>query len=179
MDKHTGTPLPAKLMPDVEILKESFNTHLFCYEVENKRVFVEPKIKMEVLEKTVIYPIPNAPKWYAGVTSLRGTILPVVNMHFLLGLKDSSTNKRLLQLEHPNFPPLAIAIDNLPHQRNIENLKGENKPNHSDYPQWISSSAKHNNCTFLFADHSALFQAMQNSSNEQPLITTLSLPTEE
>lgn len=160
-------------------LEESFNAHLFCYEIDNNRIFIEPKIKMEVLEKTIIYPIPNAPLWYSGVTSLRGNILTVVNMHFLLGVEENKTAKRLLKLEHPDFPPLVIAIDNLPHQRNVEKLAKKNHLNQSDYPQWIKSITEHNKSTFLFADHSALFKAMQNSSIKQPIITTVSLPTKD
>ena len=165
--------------PNVPALKESFNASLFCYEIGSTRIFIEPKIKMEVLEKTVIYPIPNAPKWYLGVTSLRGNILTVVNMHFLLNIKESKTAKRLLRLEHPDFPPLVIAIDNLPYQRSVEKLAEENHLNQSDYPQWVKSTTKKNKNTFLFVDHSALFKAMQSGSIKQPVITTVSLPTKD
>ena len=167
---HSNNPVKA-------VLEQSFHSQLFCYEIENNRIFIEPKIKMEVLEDTAIYPIPNAPKWYSGVTSLRGDILTVVNMHYLLGFEESKSTKRLLRLEHPNFPPLAIAIDNLPHQRNIEKLASNHTPNTSHYPSWIKSTSQQSSNTFLFADHSALFEAMQNNST--PLITTVSLPAKD
>lgn len=119
---------------------------------------------MEVLEQSVIYPIPNAPKWYSGVTSLRGDILTIVNLHFLLNAKPNSKTKRLLKLEHPDFPPLAIAIDTLPHQRDVNTLTASKKTNNKNYPEWITSSSTHNNHTYLFADHAALFTAMQSNS---------------
>ena len=116
---------------------------------------------MEVLEQSIIYPIPNAPKWYLGVTSLRGDILTVVNMHFLLNAKSNLKAKRLLKLKHPDFPALVIAIDNLPYQSNIDRLATYNNKNNKQYPVWINSSLKQNKKTFLVADHPVLFKAMQ------------------
>lgn len=179
MNKHITSSTDNNALSIVPTVDESFHMQLFCYEIAHNRIFIEPKIKIEVLEKTVIYPIPHAPKWYTGVTSLRGNILTVVNMHFLLGIEEKNTVKRLLRLEHPDFPPLAIAIDNLPHQRGTKELEKKNQLNKSHYPQWIKSTSKHHNSTFLFADHSALFEAMQNNAIGQPVITTVSLPTKD
>ena len=141
------------------------NNNLFCYKVNGINIVIESGIKMEILEQSTIYPIPNAPKWYLGVTSLRGNILTVVNMYFLLNKIQNTKSKRLLKLDHPNSPPLVIAIDNLPHQVNINDLLINNKNNNKQYPEWIRSSSKKNNTVFLFADHAALFAAMQNSSS--------------
>ena len=138
--------------------------HLFCYEIDDTRIFIESGIQMEVLEQSIIYPIPNAPKWYSGVTSLRGDILTIVNMHFLLNAKLNSKTKRLLKLEHPDFPALAIAIDTLPHQHDVNTLTANKKTNNKNYPEWITSFSTHNNHTYLFADHAALFAAMQSDS---------------
>lgn len=137
--------------------------NLFFYPIDNTRIFIESGIKMEVLEQSVIYPIPNAPKWYSGVTSLRGDILTIVNMHFLLNPTSNSKTTRLLKLEHPNFPPLAIAIDNLPHQRDINTLIARKKNNDKHYPEWINSFSTDQNHTYLFADHAALFNAIQSN----------------
>jgi chemotaxis signal transduction protein len=140
------------------------NNHLFCYEIDSKYIFIESGIKMEVLERSIIYPVPNAPKWYLGVTSLRGDILTVVNMHFLLHATQHNQSKRLLKLEHPDFSPIVLAIDHLPHQRSTDKLQINPMPNKKQYPDWITSSSTHNEHTFLFADHAILFNAMQNNS---------------
>lgn len=144
--------------------KNNKNNNLFCYEVDEKCIVIESGIQMEILEQSIIYPIPNAPKWYSGVTSLRGDILTVINMHFLLNAKQSIKPKRLLKLKHPDFQALAIAIDNLPYQSNIDKLVANNKNNNNHYPAWITSSSKQHQQTFLFANHSVLFRAMQASS---------------
>ncbi len=137
--------------------------NLFCYDIDGMQVVIESGIKIEALEQSIIYPIPNAPKWYLGVTSLRGDILTVVNMHFLLNKPQNNGLKRLLKMEHPDFPALTIAVDNLPYQKNIDELTTNNKKNNDLYPEWITSSSKQNEHIFLFADHSILFQAMQNN----------------
>ena len=141
------------------------NNNLFCYDVNEKCIVIESGIQIEVLEKSTVYPIPNAPKWYSGVTSLRGDILTVVNMHFLLNAKQSIKPKRLIKLKHPDFQALVIAIDNLPYQSNVNKLVN-NKKNNNNYPAWISSFSKHDQNTFLFADHATLFRAMQATTGE-------------
>ena len=144
--------------------KNTATNHLFCYEIDGTHIFIESGIKMEVLEQSIIYPIPNAPKWFSGVTSLRGDILPIVNMHFLLNAKQNSKTKRLLKLKHPDFTSLVIGIDGLPHQNNTDNLQPSNNPNKTQYPEWITSTSTYNNHIFLFANHATLFSAIQNNS---------------
>ncbi len=178
MNKHTTRSENDTINSKIKAFTESFNSHLFCYEIENNRIFIEPKIKMEVLEKITVYPIPNAPKWYSGVTSLRGDMLTVVNMHFILGANKQSTEKHLLRLEHPDYPPLAIAIDNLPYQRDIEKLSTSSTDT-SNHPDWVKSAVEHNNKIFLFVNHSALFKAMQNNSIQQPDLATVRIAIED
>ncbi len=178
MNKHTTRSENDTINSKIKAFTESFNSHLFCYEIENNRIFIEPKINMEVLEKTTVYPIPNAPKWYAGITSLRGDMLMVMNMHFILGTNKQGTTKHLLKLEHPDFPPLAIAIDNLPYQRDIERLS-TSSTDASNYPDWVKSVAESNNKIFLFVDHSTLFKAMQNNSIQQPDLATIKIAVED
>ena len=144
---------------DINLTTNKNNNNLFCYGVDDKCIVIESGIQMEILEKSTIYPIPNAPKWYSGVTSLRGNILTVINMHFLLNAKQSIKPKRLLKLKHPDFQALVIAIDNLPYQSNVNKLV--NNKNNKNYPAWITSFSKHDHNIFLFADHATLFRAMQ------------------
>lgn len=144
--------------------KKNKTNNLFCYEINGIHLFIESGIKMEVLEQSIIYPVPNAPKWYLGVTSLRSDILTVVNMHFLLNMQQNTKRRRLLKLEHADFPPLVVSIDNLPHQRDTTPLENNSTVNETDYPEWVTTSSKQNNHTFLFANHALLFRAMQTTS---------------
>ncbi len=167
MTEKTNKPQKTTNNKDTNQQNKTNNNKLFCYEIDTTHILIEPEIKMEVLEQSIIYPIPNAPKWYLGVTSLRGDILTVVNMHFLLNSKSNLKEKRLLKLKHPDFPALVIAIDKLPYQSNIERLVTYNKNNNKQYPAWIKSSLKQNEKTFLVADHPVLFKAMQATVGDE------------
>ena len=155
---------PKETIEDKSTDQQSNKNNLFCYEINGIHLFIELGIKMEILEQSIIYPIPNAPEWYLGVTSLRSDILTVVNMHFLLDMQQNTKIRRLLKLEHADFPPLVIAIDNLPHQRDTTPLANNSIANETHYPEWITASSKQNNHTFLFANHALLFRAMQATS---------------
>ncbi len=149
--------------PDNRQEKSNNISHsLFCYEIDNKRVLIEPEIQMEVLEETNVYPVPNAPKWYSGVTSLRGDILVVANMHFLLNAVNKQENNRLLRLKHPSFPPIVLVIDTLPYQIDIAGSEESNKKNEGEFPRWIKYSITKGKNTFLYSDHSILFKSIQN-----------------
>lgn len=153
--------------------------YAFCYILGNTNILINQQINVEILTTSTTYQIPHAPKWYIGSTSLRGDILPVVNMHFLLNInikrkqhshKSSLSKQTLLRLKHPDFSPLVIIIDGLPYQTDISELSTHSTINTESYPQWIESSAKHNNKLYLFANYESLFIALQNNNQQQLLM---------
>jgi hypothetical protein len=85
-------------------------------------------------------------------------------MHFLLKTQQKTQKKRLLKLKHPDFPPLVIATDNLPYQRDTTPLMASSTSNEQQYPEWVTASSQQNNQTFLFAEHDILFRKMQATS---------------
>lgn len=148
---------------------------LFFYRIDQLRVLIEDDIKMEVLSESKIYPIPNAPAWYLGTSSVRGTILPVINIHYLLGMDIPATRQRqwLLKLEHPLFSSIIIAIDSLPSQISLNTLSSFSANNNTYYPHWIESSALKNKNVFLFSDHYTLFEALINNDQDKLILSTL------
>ena len=142
----------------------------FFYRIGQLRILIEDDIKMEVLSESTLYPIPNAPAWYLGTSSVRGTILPVINIHFLLDIATSSTLSQrqwLLKLEHPLFSPIILAMDSLPTQIDRNTLSSFSANTNIDYPHWIVSSAQHNKNIFLCADHYTLFEALINNDEDK------------
>lgn len=136
---------------------------LFCYEIGNHRILIDQAIKIEILEQDTVYPIPKGPERFYGVTSLRGDILPVANLHHLLVCPEKKLKQHLLKLEHTDFPALVIAIDSLPYQSDTEELNNNKKTNNTEYPQWVTALTKLNNITYLFVDYPALFKALQHA----------------
>jgi chemotaxis signal transduction protein len=153
----------------------------FCYQIGMVNILInheiEIEIEVEILTTSITYQIPHSPQWYRGMTSLRGDILPVVNMHFLLGIKQkqnpNATKQTLLKLKHPDFPALVIMIDGLPYQTDISELATHNITNTlKAYPSWVKSSAEYNNKLYLFADYTHLFSALQQNDQEQLVMPT-------
>ena len=146
----------------------------FFYCIDQLRIIIEDDIKMEVLSESTLYPIPNAPAWYLGTRSVRGTILPVINIHFLLGIATpSSTSQQqwLLKLEHPLFSPIILAMDSLPTQMNINTLSPTSNNSDINYPHWVAATAKKNKQIFLFADHYTLFEALLNHDEDKLILS--------
>lgn len=48
----------------------------------------------EILRPQTITPLPQAPRWVEGVISLRGNLLPVVNLRRRLGLEDAAVTRK-------------------------------------------------------------------------------------
>ena len=149
----------------------------FCYQLGMANILINHEIEVEILTTSITYQIPHSPQWYRGMTSLRGDILPVINIHFLLGIKQkhndkvqnsNSTKQTLLKLKHPDFPALVIMIDGLPYQTDISELATHSMTNTlKAYPSWIKSSAECNNKLYLFANYAYLFNALQQNDQEQ------------
>jgi len=148
--------------------------NLFFYRIGQLRILIEDDIKMEVLSESTLYPIPNSPAWYLGTRSVRGTILPVINMHFLLGIADSAAPPPwLLKLDHPLFSPIILAMDSLPAQVNLNTLANSPTNTSTYYPHWIESSALKNDTVFLFADHYTLLEALINNNKDKLILSSL------
>jgi len=150
----------------------------FCYQLGSANVLINHEIEVEILTTSITYKIPHIPQWYIGMTSLRGDILPVVNMHFLLGMqqthkeqRQTTTKPTLLKLKHPDIPALVIIIDGLPYQTDISELSTHRITNTIQaYPYWVKSIADYNNKQYLFADYAHLFNALQRNDQEQLVI---------
>ena len=50
----------------------------------------------ELVENLSVCRLPNTPTWFNGVTSLRGNMIPVFDIHELLGLEGRGKERRLI-----------------------------------------------------------------------------------
>ncbi|MCB1639113.1 MAG: chemotaxis protein CheW, partial [Thiothrix sp.] len=112
----------------------------FYYPVGKYRIVIEPGTASEVLSQTVVYPVPFAPDWCAGLVNVRGDIFPVLDMHHvLLGeAKVRRVFRYLLWLQHEAMAPVVVGCDDLPRQLeqtasrdNVQEGTGQ------DMPVWV------------------------------------------
>jgi twitching motility protein PilI len=69
----------------------------------------------EVIAQAAIYPIPNTPPWLAGLMNLRGNLVPVFDLHLLLGLEPPADRpRRFLLVLGRGDGAVGMYVDGLP-----------------------------------------------------------------
>ena len=139
----------------------------FFYTVGDLNFLFEKDLKVENLPKTTINKVPHAPEWCSGIVSVRGVIIPVVNMHILLSNelnKLNSKNKQarkphLLMIEHNNHAPIILQIDKLPEIINIKDYTYSRSANNS--PNWQGKTWENSTNKLFEINHDILFDTIQ------------------
>ena len=132
---------------------------VFYYTAADHNILLESDIKTEIVDQLTIFPMPHAPTWCSGMVSLRGKIIPVLDMAHMLGTEPKSNARWLLILESTPLPLIAIKIDKLPSRLSYsEDQVGIIESGH--YPNWLTSIIKTEDLTLFKADHNTLFQQL-------------------
>jgi chemotaxis signal transduction protein len=145
----------------------------FYYSIAGFNILLESGIKTEIIEKQDVFPIPHSPIWCQGMISLRGKLIPVVNLHKLLNDAEQINSNWLLILEKEPYPQLAIRIDKLPQQQ-ILNDPHSNKLDTQQLPMWLKAVISVDDKTLYEADHTELFDQLIQE-NETSSISTQEL----
>lgn len=140
-----------------------YHQNRFFYTVGLFNFLLEESIKVENLYEFNINTVPYAPEWCSGVTSIRGNIMPVVNMHVFLktGKNTNAKNKKLMMLEHKNHPPIVFEIDKLPEVISVDKYMDAPVPKQS--PVWLKKALKNEKNVIYEINHSELLRQLKNS----------------
>jgi purine-binding chemotaxis protein CheW len=68
----------------------------------------------ELAEMPSVFPLPNAPKWFAGLTNLHGALVPVFDPAPLLGVKRAEQQQAMLLVLGHGEDRTGMVIDGLP-----------------------------------------------------------------
>jgi chemotaxis signal transduction protein len=152
---------------DVESLSEAAQEiSAFYYTAANHNILLENDIKTEIVDQLTIFPMPHSPAWCHGMISLRGKIIPVLDMAFMLKTEPQSKDRWLLILESSPLPLIAIKIDRLPAR--ISYSESNTKPIDNDQlPKWFLESVETDDMTLFKADHSILFNQLISDNSAQ------------
>lgn len=137
----------------------------FSYRVGQYSILLEPQVRSEVVDIQMISEVPFSPDWCLGLTSSRGELYPVMDMHKVVLDEASPVNIKLLLIEHPQFSPILLACDGYASQQNVPK-KAQNEQENENLPAWISYSLTHNNQVLLIADHARLLHHVQRISGQ-------------
>lgn len=143
----------------------------FYYSIEEYEILLEVTAKTEIVEQRTIYPIPHAPEWCRGMVSLRGKLIPVVNVHRLLGRSLENKSHWLLIIETGDLPAAAIRIDKLPSQHKIQ-ADAFQVMTDKAMPFWIKRFTEIEEKPVYEADHAALFQSIIFQNMQSASVTT-------
>ncbi len=146
------------------------SSNRFFYTVGNNNFLFEKELKVENLPSTIINKVPHTPKWCKGIISVRGVIMPVMDMRTLVNneqknkpKEDVQKRKRktyLLMIEHKNHAAIILQIDKLPEMVNIKDYTYSRSANNS--PNWQGKTWKNSSNKLFEVDHDKLFNSIKN-----------------
>lgn len=84
----------------------------YGFRIGELNILLRPLEKVEVIESMQTCPVPNTPGWFSGMINLRGELLPVFDIGFLLN-KNPTITKYIMVIRHENHSA-GIYIDTLP-----------------------------------------------------------------
>lgn len=86
----------------------------YGFRVDSLGFLIDKNTVSEIVEQAVIYPVPHAPHWLAGLINLRGNLVPVFDFKLCLGLRKVYEKYYLLVLGKGD-DTVCLKIDKLPH----------------------------------------------------------------
>lgn len=155
-----ATVLHSKIDSNEEPLEGKNNR--FFYSVKDFNILLEEDINAENLSQPKVFNLPYAPKWCSGVVNIRGIIVPIVNMNFLLKTKTSRSIKssKLLLIKNNNIKPIILQIDQLPTIINFDNYSSTTKQ--QELPKWAEKTFSDNNKNILEINHTHLLNQLKD-----------------
>lgn len=138
----------------------------YYYSAGDFHFILEKGFKPETFEVRELTQVPFLPKWYDGIISIHGMIIPVVNMFKFVNtqnLKVINTNKDkkknyLLKIEPADHRPLVLKLNSIPQLVNVKELKTSDKSDNS--PEWIKSYHENDDIKIAAIDHDKLFDQL-------------------
>ena len=147
------------------------NINRFFYSVGEHDFLFEQDLKVENLPLTKLNKVPHVPDWCVGITSVRGIIMPVVDMHMIIESEFKKTKNKnnkqhksyFIMIEHKQHVPIILQIDKLPETVNIKDFTYA-KPLKS-LPSWIERTWKNSKNKLLEVNHNELFKIIKLATN--------------
>ena len=115
----------------------------------------------EVLEQTLIYPLPNTPPWMLGLINLRGNLVPVFDVKRFLDLEDSADqDKRRLLVFDQGDKAVGILIDGLPQIAATGHALSRLPPLPIALRTHVTKAYAQDDVVWLEFDHQGFFRAL-------------------
>lgn len=136
----------------------------YYYSSGNFNFILEHGFKPETLETTELTKVPFLPKWYDGIISIHGLIMPVIDIlkfaksQNLDVVSDPNKKNYLLKLEHADHKPIVFKLDSIPQLVNMKQLEKLDTAN--DTPEWVKNYLQNDTIKLALVDHNKLFDQL-------------------
>ena len=148
------------------------NDKRFYYSMGANNFLIEQDLKAETINEMPVNQIPFSPDWYMGLVSIRGVIMPVIDMNDFVNsqtmtkankkVSDTHNDSYFLKLEHNAHSPIVIKIDGLPKQISISTMKKRKAA--KTKPAWMIHTMKHETSSITEVDHQELLNKIKELS---------------
>ena len=88
----------------------------YGFRVATIRLLISVQTHSEVMEPLPIFPLPNTPPWFLGLSNLRGNIVPVYDLEEIFNIHGDDQEKRYLMVLGKSDKAVGQLIRGLPHQ---------------------------------------------------------------
>lgn len=132
----------------------------FGFRVGQLRLLIKPNTLSEVIMHTSIYPMPNVPGWFTGVMNLRSNLLPVFDLHQLLGMGDSDRDKWNVLILDQGSDGVGIRIDGLPQSVAPNRVLRQAPPLHEALEAHVPAAYATDGAIWLEFDHQSFFTTL-------------------
>ncbi|MFO1351931.1 MAG: chemotaxis protein CheW [Gammaproteobacteria bacterium] len=142
--------------------KAAVRSARFGFRIGDLRLLIRPDALSEVITQTPIYPVPNVPSWFLGLINLRGNLLPVFDLHQVLGMGEGARNnsKRTVLILDQGKNAAGIPIDGLPQSVALDRQLRNVPPVHEALEQHTAAAYSTAGGIWLEFDHVGFFTAL-------------------
>jgi twitching motility protein PilI len=109
-----------------KVIREIGGEVIFGIHISGIGILVSKDSYCEVLDKIHVNALPNVQPWISGIINLRGNLIPVFDLHFILE-EEAEVNKRRLMVIGQGDKAAALWIDGFPEIKNSECLNPTNE----------------------------------------------------
>ena len=107
--------------PELGDLPANGRPRRFGFRVGAIRLLIPTGTRSEVLAQPTIYPLPKTAAWLLGLVNVRGSLVPVFDLHLVLGqVADTERQKRTLLVLDEGASAVGALIDGFPKFTDVE-----------------------------------------------------------
>ena len=110
-----------------------------------------------------IYPLPSTDRWFRGLINLRGALVPVYELHALIGIEPDNKEKAMILVLDEGEYAAAMLIDGMPVAFDAAALRPMNQPSALPEPiaSYLATVFDYDGEVWATFEHRAFFESLR------------------